>query len=79
MSNRNTIRYELWRRRKKVYIGITNDLDRRADEHANEGIRFTRIKKVGPAVTRTAALEWETEAVEAYRRHHGGKMPSARR
>lgn len=76
MSNdRDTSRYELWDGHKKVYIGITNDLERRNGEHHAEGLRFDRTEKVGPAVTRDSASEWEQQALETYRQNHDGKSP----
>jgi len=72
---RDTARYELWCGRQKAYIGVTNNLDRRIKEHAQEGFCFTKVVKVGPKVTRDSALDWEQRALEGYRRGHGGDKP----
>lgn len=47
MANRDTYKYELHNGNKVVYVGITNDLERREAEHRNEGMDFTSITKVG--------------------------------
>lgn len=74
-KKRDTYRYTLWDRGKKVYIGITDDLARREQEHRAERWRFTTMHREGPVVTRETALEWEQNALEAYRRGHGGRNP----
>ena len=75
MPNRDTTRYELYDGTKKVYIGVTNDLDRRTDEHKAEPLRFSRVNKVGPEVTRDSALDWERDALDTYQGNHDGKLP----
>ncbi len=72
---RDTSRYELYDGNKKVYIGVTNDLERRTEEHKADGLRFSRVQKMGPDVTRDSALAWERQALESYQRSHDGKPP----
>lgn len=55
MAERDTYKYELRNGNRVVYVGITNDLDRREAEHRNEGMQFTSINKVGNITTRDAA------------------------
>ena len=55
MANRDTFKYELRRGNRVVYVGITNDLERREAEHRNEGMDFTSLTKVGNKTTRDAA------------------------
>lgn len=74
-KKRDTYRYTLWDRGKKVYIGITDDPARREQEHRAEGWRFTSMRREGPALSRPAALEWEQKALEGYRRGHRGRNP----
>ncbi len=75
MAKRDTTRYELYDKRKKVYVGITDDPERRKQEHTDEGKRFKSMKIVGPKVSRKSALDWERETIEKYKRRHGSKPP----
>jgi predicted GIY-YIG superfamily endonuclease len=59
---------------KIVYIGITNDPESRDNTHQQDK-KFDRMKIEGPKVSRETALDWEKEALERYRRGHGGKSP----
>ena len=72
---RNHYRYELRDKGKIVYVGETNNPERRKEEHKDEGKRFGSMKVVGPAVTSVSAEDWEEERLEQYRRSHGGKNP----
>ena len=72
---RNTHRYELKQGRQVVYRGITDDLERREQEHRDEGKRFTHLHPVGPAVTRDGAEKWEEQALESFRKSHSGRNP----
>jgi len=74
-KKRDTSRYELRDKRKIVYVGRTDDPERRAEEHKEEGKRFTSVNVVGPKVTEETAEQWEEQRLEAYRRSHGGKNP----
>lgn len=42
--DRDTKKYELFDGNRLVYVGISNDIDRRANEHRAEGMRFTRVE-----------------------------------
>ena len=59
MSNRNTYKYRLKDGNEIVYYGITNDLERREQEHRSEGMNFTSMEKIGNVTTRDAAGSWE--------------------
>ena len=75
-NDRDTDRYELRDRRGRVlYVGITNNVDRRENAHRNEGKRFFDMYVMGPKVTRESAERWEEERLASYRRNHGGKNP----
>lgn len=71
---RDTIKYQLLRGNKVVYIGITNDFERRFKEHSKDK-NFTSMQKVGNKVTRESARQWEIESLETYRRNHNGNNP----
>ena len=59
MSNRrNTYKYQLKTGHKIVHRGITNDLERREQEHL-ESYPNAHITQVGRRTTRDAALDWE--------------------
>ena len=61
MASRNTYKYHLKRGNKIIRSGITNDLDRREDEHQREYGEDLHVKKVGRATTREGAKDWEKE------------------
>ena len=72
---RNHYRYQLKDGHRIVYIGITNDPDRRLDEHEAEGKGFGHMRIVGPSVTRETAAAWEAESLKRYRWAHRGRNP----
>lgn len=75
MTKRDTHNYYLDDDGKKVYIGITNDIERRRKEHRNKGKKFDKIVPVGPAVSRETAEKREEEALKTYKKNHKGKLP----
>ena len=74
-SHRFTNRYKLKEGNEILYFGITDDLKRRESEHKSKGMKFSKMEKVGPAVTRESALKWERESIKKYKKSHGGKSP----
>jgi len=74
-KRRNYHRYELKQKREIVYRGITNNPERREEEHKDEGKRFSNLKIIGPAVTKKAAENWEEKSLQSYRDSHGGENP----
>ncbi|MBM3141732.1 MAG: hypothetical protein FJ005_01610 [Chloroflexi bacterium] len=73
-AKRDTHVYSLYNGRKKVYIGITEDLETREAAHTQDK-KFTRMQVEGPAISRETALNQEQEALKQYRRGHDGKLP----
>ena len=65
MAGRDTFKYHLKQGQKVVHRGITNDLERREQEHQQENPEAS-IQQVGRRTTHEAALQWE---------RHGGKRP----
>jgi len=74
MVKRDTEKYELYKGRKLVYVGITNDSDRRINEHSKDK-DFDFMYKVGAKVTRANAEKWETERINTYKINHKGEIP----
>lgn len=68
-------RYELKRRRKLVYVGITKDPELKQAQHRQEGKRFTRMHIVGPSVSKEMAEKWKDYALRMYKRSHNGQLP----
>lgn len=61
-NNRNTYKYHFKQGNRIVHTGITNDLDRREQEHQQtSGWSKGHIKQVGHAVTRASAQKWEQQ------------------
>lgn len=61
-TDRDTYKYYFKKGNKIVYVGITNDIDRREAEHKSQpGWSKGHIKQVGFRTTYDAAREWEQE------------------
>lgn len=74
VKKRDTTRYTLRNGQQIVYIGQTNDPERREHEHQQDK-NFGQMRKEGSNVSKETAIEWEQEALERYRRGHNGKSP----
>ena len=74
-SKRDHHKYQLKQGNKIVYVGVTNDPERRENEHSLEGKKFTNMQTVGRVVTKDTALEWEQEKIDSYRKSHNGRKP----
>lgn len=72
---RNIYKYELKKGNKLVYVGITNNPERRKSEHLLEGKDFDKINLVGSVSTLKGALEWETDRIHTYMNNHNGETP----
>lgn len=75
MATRKYYRYLLRDGPRIVYVGITDDAERRRAEHEREGKEFTAMSIQGPVVTENTARKWEQDTLEQYRRNHGGRNP----
>lgn len=74
-SRRNTAVYTLRGTRGEItYVGSSNDLGRRASEHARSGKTGT-MRKETSWMTQKGARRREAERLATYRRNHGGKNP----
>ena len=59
MKERDTYKYRLKQRNKVLQSGITNDLERREQEHQRNHGKNVHLEQVGRKTTREAAREWE--------------------
>ena len=69
-ARRDTYNYTLRDGRKVVQFGITNNPERRIDEHERDGKRFTSVTIDFPC-SRETALELERQAIETYKQNQG--------
>ncbi|MBA7657666.1 hypothetical protein ES703_65606 [subsurface metagenome] len=74
-KKRNHYRYILKKGRKKVYIGITKDPERREEEHKQEGKDFSHMEIIKPKVSKETVEQWEENSLKTYRKGHQGKNP----
>lgn len=74
MGIKDTHKYVLKDGNKILYVGITDNPQRRESEH-RQNKDFQKMEVIGRAVTRQSAEKWETERIEQYRRNHNGNVP----
>ena len=67
--------YALFNKGKKVYIGESEDPQKRAEQHADEGKIFDRVETTSRPMKRENAEKREADQLRTYRRGHGGKNP----
>lgn len=72
---RDTLVYRLKKGRKVVYIGTTNDPERREREHRRAGHEFDKIVPVTRRMTPDGARSREADSLATYRRGHRGRNP----
>lgn len=60
MSKRDTYKYHFKKGNEIIKSGITNDLERREEEHQQQNPKG-HIKQVGRLTTEDAARKWEEE------------------
>lgn len=74
MNKRNTYKYELTKGNKVVYVGITNNPERREQEH-HQNKDFDKMNIVGKVSTFKGASQWETDRIQTYMANHNGHTP----
>ena len=78
-SRRDTAVYTLRGSKGEItYVGSSNDLERRASEHARSGKSGT-MRKESRRMTQKGARRREAERLQTYRKNHGGKNPPQNR
>ena len=67
----DTVTYELKNGNKVVYVGTTNDPERRVQEHIGDGKKFSHMNVTSRRMTETGAMKKETQRLETYRKNQG--------
>ena len=67
--------YALWHKGKKVYIGKSEDPEKRAAEHADDGKKFTSVQITSRPMKPKNAEKREAAQLQAYRNGHKGRNP----
>ena len=70
-EKRDTVTYELKCGNKVVYVGTTNDPERREAEHERQGKNFTKLNVTSRKMTDTGAKKKEAERLKTYRKNQG--------
>jgi len=70
-EKRDTVTYELKQGNTVLYVGTTNDPERREQEHENEGKKFSNMKITSKRMTEKGAKKKEEDRIKTYRRSHG--------
>lgn len=70
-KKRKTVTYRLKDGHQTVYIGTTNNPERRQEEHRDAGKRFTRMESTSRRMTEAGATKKEAEQLKNYRSNHG--------
>lgn len=70
-KKRETVTYELKDGNKVVYIGTTNNPERREREHRIDGKKFGHMKITSRKMTDEGAKKQETERLVRYRKNQG--------
>lgn len=71
IKKRDTVTYELKDGNKIVYIGTTNNPERRLKEHEREGKDFSKMIITSVKMTKEGAKRKEGEQLETYRKNQG--------
>ena len=70
-NQRDTVVYELEKGNEVVYIGTTNNPERREQQHRQEGKQFDFIKIISLPMTEEGAKRIEAERLATYRSNQG--------
>ena len=73
-AKKNTVKYPLRRDRKVVYKGKTNNPEKRAKEHTQQGKRFT-ISTTSFEVCRNTTSKREKSGIDIDKKSNRGKRP----
>lgn len=70
-KKRDTVTYELKQGNKLVYVGTTNDPERREQEHRKAGKKFGNLAVTSKKMTEDGAMKKESERLSTYRKNQG--------
>lgn len=70
-KKQDTVTYELKQGNKVVYVGTTNDPERREQDHRKDGKQFSHMNVTSRCMTEEGAKKKETERIETYRKNQG--------
>ena len=71
VKKRDTVTYELKQGNQVVYVGTTNNPERREQEHKGEGKKFSHMRITSRRMTDTGAKQKESERLKTYRKNQG--------
>lgn len=74
-KKQDTAVYTLRDKNEIVYIGTSNNIEKREKEHQDLGKEFTSIRKESRKMTPESAKKREEEKLENYRKNHKSKNP----
>ena len=74
-KKRDTQTYALYEGNEKVYIGTTDDLKRREQQHRDDGKKFSRAEPTSRCMTPDSAKRREADQLKTYRQGHRGQNP----
>ena len=72
---RDTVTYELKNGNKVLYVGTTNDPERRLEEHVEQRKKFGPMKLTSVKMTEEGAQKKEAERLSTYRDNQGENPP----
>ncbi|MES9897706.1 MAG: hypothetical protein ABW148_01645 [Sedimenticola sp.] len=70
-KKRETVTYELKKGNEVVYVGTTNDPERREQEHRDQGKQFGHMNVTSRRMTDDGAKQKEAERLATYRKNQG--------
>lgn len=70
-KKRETVTYELKDGNKVLYVGTTNDPERREQEHKDDGKRFKKLNITSKKMTEDGAMKKEADRLAKYRKNQG--------
>lgn len=70
-KKRDTVTYELKKGNEVVYVGTTNDPDRREQEHRDAGKKFGHMNVTSKKMTEDGAMKKEEDRLAIYRKNQG--------
>lgn len=74
-TKRDTVTYELKQGNTVVYVGTTNNPERRMAEHKKAGKAFSGMNVTSKRMSQAGAKKKEVDRLSTYRKNHGGKNP----